>query len=118
MKAAANYYNFRLARLEATTNGYDESILLNSAGRVATPHLSSSILESITRRSALDLLSGDLGVAVEERGARSPRWWPLTAPRSATAIPVQSPVRSRSSTTKRAGPTEATPAGGSRQVQC
>lgn len=83
VKAAANYYNLRLARLEATTNGYDESILLNSAGRVAetggasvfvvrrgrvaTPHLSSSILESITRCSALGLLSGDLGVAVEER---------------------------------------------------
>lgn len=83
VKAAANYYNLRLARLEASTNGYDESILLNTHGqvaetggasvfivrngRVATPHLGSSILESLTRRSAIELLSDELGVEVEER---------------------------------------------------
>lgn len=83
VKAAANYYNLRLARLEATTNGYGEAILLNTAGKVAetggasvfvvrsgciaTPHLSSSILESITRRSAIELLVDDFKRPVEER---------------------------------------------------
>jgi branched-chain amino acid aminotransferase len=82
VKAAANYYNLRLARLEATANGYDEAILLNPAGlvaetggasvfvvrqgQVATPHLASSILESITRRSAIELL-GEAGTGVAER---------------------------------------------------
>jgi len=83
VKAAANYYNLRLARLEATSNGFDEAILLNTRGqvaetggssvfvvrngRVATPDLGSSILESLTRRSAIELLSGELGMPVEER---------------------------------------------------
>lgn len=83
VKAAANYYNLRLARLEATTNGYGEAILLNTAGkvaetggasvfvvrngRVATPHLGSSVLESLTRRSAIELLTEEFGIEVEER---------------------------------------------------
>ncbi|MFJ4185179.1 branched-chain amino acid transaminase [Kitasatospora sp. NPDC089509] len=83
VKAAANYYNLRLARLEAEANGFDESVLLNGAGKVAetggasvflvrrntviTPRLSDSILESITRQSAIDLLANDLGMDVEVR---------------------------------------------------
>jgi branched-chain amino acid aminotransferase len=82
VKAAANYYNLRLARLEATTNGYGEAILLNTSGQVAetggasifivrngvvsTPNLGSSILESITRSSAIQLLA-ETGVIVQER---------------------------------------------------
>ncbi len=82
VKAAANYYNLRLARLEATTHGYGEAILLNPegrvaetggasvfvmrGGRVATPRLTSGILESITRRSAIELLA-ETGTEVEER---------------------------------------------------
>ena len=82
IKAAANYYNLRMARLEAATHGYDEAILLNRAGhvaetagasvfvvrrgQVATPHTSESILESITRRCAIELLA-EQGVAVTER---------------------------------------------------
>jgi branched-chain amino acid aminotransferase len=82
VKAAANYYNLRLARIEATANGYGEAILLNTAGkvaetagasvfvvrggRIATPHTGSSILESITRQSALSLLA-ETGTEVEQR---------------------------------------------------
>lgn len=82
VKAAANYYNLRLARMEAISNGHGEAILLNTAGkvaetggasvflvrdgRIATPHLSSSILDSITRRSALTLLS-EHGIHADER---------------------------------------------------
>lgn len=82
IKAAANYYNLRMARLEASTHGYDEAILLNRAGhvaetagasvfvvrrgQVATPHTSESILESITRRCAIELLS-ESGTTVVER---------------------------------------------------
>lgn len=82
VKAAANYYNLRLARMEATMNGYGEAILLNTAGRVAetggasvflvrggqviTPHLASSILESITRRCLIELLT-EAGLNTTER---------------------------------------------------
>jgi branched-chain amino acid aminotransferase len=82
IKAAANYYNLRMARLEASTHGYDEAILLNRAGRVAetagasvfvvrrgqvsTPGVSESILESITRRCAIELLS-ESGITTVER---------------------------------------------------
>lgn len=82
IKAAANYYNLRMARLEASTHGYDEAILLNRAGhvaetagasvfvvrrgQVATPGASESILESITRRCAIELLS-ESGVTTVER---------------------------------------------------
>jgi branched-chain amino acid aminotransferase len=73
IKAAANYANFRWARMEAEDNGYDEAILLNSSGRVSetggsaifviregvafTPPLSESILPSITRRAAIRLFA-------------------------------------------------------------
>ncbi|MGH3764588.1 MAG: aminotransferase class IV [Pseudonocardiaceae bacterium] len=83
VKAAANYYNLRLARLEAEAHGYDEAILLNQAGKVAetagasvflvrngrivTPAVSGSILESITRRSAIELLEGEFGMDVDVR---------------------------------------------------
>ncbi|MFE4698490.1 branched-chain amino acid transaminase [Streptomyces sp. NPDC056738] len=83
VKAAANYYNLRLARLEADTHGYGEAILLNSAGKVAetggasvfivrgdtvvTPGISESILDSITRASVIELLRDSLGLRVEER---------------------------------------------------
>lgn len=83
VKAAANYYNLRLARLEADVNGFDEAILLNQNGklaetggasvfvvrdgRVITPSTAGSILDSLTRRSAMELLAADFGVTVEVR---------------------------------------------------
>lgn len=70
-KCAANYANAILAKLEAKAGGYDEAILLNSAGMVAegpgenifrvrngvlsTPHASAGILRGITRDTVLTL---------------------------------------------------------------
>lgn len=85
VKAAANYANFRWARMEAEAGGYDEAILLNTSGRVAetggsaifivrdgmvsTPALSESILWSITRRAVIGLLA-EVGIAVKEGGVQ------------------------------------------------
>lgn len=81
-KAFSNYHNGRLAMMEARENGHDWPIMLNErhqvaegpgacialvrGGVVVTPSLSSGVLESITRDTALTLL-GELGVPVEER---------------------------------------------------
>ena len=83
IKAGANYYNSRLARLEARRNGYDEAIFLTSAGKVAegtsaclamvrnntlvTPPVTASLLESVTRLTLLELAADDLGLRVQER---------------------------------------------------
>ena len=81
-KAASNYANAALARVEALDNGYDEAIMLNSAGKVAegsaenifvvrdgvvsTPPLTSGILEGITRDSVIHIMRADGGTVVEE----------------------------------------------------
>lgn len=81
-KATANYNNSRFASTQATRDGYDAAILLNSRGKVAeghgmclfiirdgvavTPSVTSDILESITRETAITLLR-EQGIAVEER---------------------------------------------------
>lgn len=82
VKAFSNYHNGRLAMIEARTNGHDWPILLNDRGQVSegpgacvalvrdgvviTPSLTSGVLESITRATALELLRG-AGVPVAER---------------------------------------------------
>jgi branched-chain amino acid aminotransferase len=82
VKAFSNYHNGRLALMEARENGHDWPILLNEhhkvaegpgacialvrGGTVITPSLTSGVLESITRATALELLN-DLGVPVVER---------------------------------------------------
>ncbi len=81
-KAAGNYANSILARIEAQKLGYDEAILLNTVGMVTegtgenlfvvrdqivcTPPLSAGILPGITRESVLQL-GRDLGYRVKER---------------------------------------------------
>ncbi|MBU5636060.1 branched-chain amino acid transaminase [Geomonas sp. Red69] len=71
IKAGANYINGRYGHLEARRNGYDVPIFLASNGKVSegagaclfivrngqliTPSLTSSVLESITRNTILDL---------------------------------------------------------------
>ena len=71
-KCAANYANSALAKMEAVVGGYDEAILLNSAGMVAegpgenifrvkngvvsTPPASSGILRGITRDTVIQFL--------------------------------------------------------------
>ena len=82
VKAFANYHNGRLAVIEARENGHDWPILLNDRhqvsegpgaciglvrdGTVVTPSLTSGVLESVTRATALTLL-GELGVPAIER---------------------------------------------------
>lgn len=81
-KVTGGYVNSALARKEATDGGFDEAIMLNSAGHVAegsaenlflvrdgkliTPSLSEGILEGITRRSVIAIAS-DLGIETVER---------------------------------------------------
>ena len=76
-KAASNYANAALARVEALEEGYDEAIMLNSAGKVAegsaenifilkngqilTPPLTSGILEGITRDSIIQIIEENGG---------------------------------------------------------
>ncbi|MDP2858720.1 MAG: branched-chain-amino-acid transaminase [Bacillota bacterium] len=83
IKCTANYMNGRLALLQAKQDGYDNALLLNSNGFVAeapgaclflikdgvpvTPGVTSDILESITRRKMIELLSEYLGLRTVER---------------------------------------------------
>jgi branched-chain amino acid aminotransferase len=81
-KAAANYMNSQLVKMEALTNGYVEGISLDASGHVSegsgenlfivrdgkiiTPPLSSSILPGITRDSVITL-ARELGYPVSEQ---------------------------------------------------
>lgn len=83
IKTGANYINSRMAQLEASKNGYDSALLLNEQGKLAegvgscvfivrsgvlaTPPLSASVLESITRDTVIELARAELGLRVEER---------------------------------------------------
>jgi branched-chain amino acid aminotransferase len=74
-KCAANYANSALAKMEAASAGYDEAILLNSAGMVSegpgenifrvkngvvsTPPASSGILRGITRDSVIRFVADE-----------------------------------------------------------
>ncbi|HXX96590.1 MAG TPA: branched-chain amino acid transaminase, partial [Candidatus Bathyarchaeia archaeon] len=71
-KAAANYANSALARMEALKMGFDEAVMLNAAGKIIeasaenifmvkdnvaiTPPVNSGALNGITRDSVLDIL--------------------------------------------------------------
>jgi len=81
-KAASNYANAALARVEALKSGYDEAIMLNYQGKVAegsaenifikknnkikTPPLDADILNGITRDSVIRLIKADGGKVLEE----------------------------------------------------
>lgn len=81
-KAAANYMNAQLIKMEALTNGYVEGISLDSAGhisegsgenlfliregKVITPPLSASVLPGITRDSVMTLAQ-EMGYTVVEQ---------------------------------------------------
>jgi len=81
-KASGGYVNSALAKSEAVQNGMDEAIFLDSRGfvsegsaeniflvrnnEIATPSISSSILEGITRRSILKIAS-DLNLKIVAR---------------------------------------------------
>ncbi len=81
-KAAANYMNAQLIKMEAITNGYVEGIALDASGQVSegsgenifvvrdgkifTPPLASSVLPGITRDSVITL-ARELGYTVVEQ---------------------------------------------------
>ena len=81
-KASGHYLNSILAKVEVTSCGYDEAIMLNEHGHVAegsgenifavrdgvllTPPTSDGILEGITRDSVMRI-AGSMGVEVRER---------------------------------------------------
>jgi branched-chain amino acid aminotransferase len=83
IKCSANYQNSRLAMLEARTNGYEGTLLLNGRGKLAeapgaccfvvrggtpmTPPVTADILESVTRTTLLELFRTELGQAPVER---------------------------------------------------
>jgi branched-chain amino acid aminotransferase len=80
-KAAANYMNSQLIRMEANINGYAEGIALDAAGyisegsgenifvirdgKIVTPPLGASVLPGITRDSVITL-ARELGLTVTE----------------------------------------------------
>jgi len=82
-KVGANYINSRFALLEANENGFDTALFLNREGTVSegpgscfflvwngkliTPSLDSSILDSITRNTLIHIAREDMGIVVEER---------------------------------------------------
>ncbi|WP_303172940.1 branched-chain amino acid transaminase [uncultured Desulfovibrio sp.] len=83
IKVGANYINSRMAQIEATTNGYDSAILMNRQGMIAegpgscffmvrdgkliTPPVWASVLDSITRDTLLTLAREHLQFPIEER---------------------------------------------------
>jgi branched-chain amino acid aminotransferase len=81
-KAASNYANAALARVEALRDGYDEAIMLNyhgkvsegsaenifivNKGEISTPPLDAGILNGITRDSVIKIAQSE-GLVVNER---------------------------------------------------
>lgn len=82
IKCGANYMNSRVGQREALRNGYDTCLFLNEAGKVSegpgscffmvvkgkliTPMLTDSVLESITRDTIIQLAK-TMGIEVVER---------------------------------------------------
>ncbi len=83
IKMGANYMNSRAGQMEAIRNGYDSTIFLNDQGKVSegpgsclfmvrdgkliTPPVTASILESITRTTIIDIARDDMDLEVIER---------------------------------------------------
>ena len=80
-KAASNYANAALARVEALNEGYDEAIMLNNQGKIAegsaenifilkddqiiTPPLTAGVLDGITRDSVIQIIEFNGGEVIE-----------------------------------------------------
>jgi branched-chain amino acid aminotransferase len=83
IKAGANYINSRMAQLDALDNGFDSALFLNREGKISeapgscifvvrggkliTPPITASILESVTRDTIIDIAKNDFGLNVIER---------------------------------------------------
>lgn len=82
-KVGANYINSRMAQLEAKECGYDSAIFMNEDGKISegpgsclfivkngvliTPPLSADILDSITRKTLIELAKEEMQIEVIER---------------------------------------------------
>ncbi len=82
-KVGANYINSRMAQLEALEHGYDSAIIMNENGKIAegpgscifmvrekqliTPPVTASVLDSITRKTIIQLAREVLNLSVVER---------------------------------------------------
>lgn len=83
IKATANYHNARITQMQAKADGYDGALMLTAQGRVSetpiacffmvrdgrliTPSLTSSVLESVTRDTVLTLYRELTGEVAEQR---------------------------------------------------
>jgi branched-chain amino acid aminotransferase len=83
VKNLSNYRNGQLSRMDAILDGFDTAVILNTHGKVAeapgaclmfvrdgkvvTPDLTSSVLESITRDALITLIREELDLEIEER---------------------------------------------------
>lgn len=83
IKCGANYINSRMGQREALRNGYDTCIFLNEFGKVSegpgscffmvkdgrliTPQLTDSVLESITRDTVIKIAKEILNIPIVER---------------------------------------------------
>ena len=83
IKCGANYINSRLAHLDAVKNGFDTALLINNNGTISestgacffgiknnkliTPPISSSILDSITRKTIIQISKKLLNINTEIR---------------------------------------------------
>jgi branched-chain amino acid aminotransferase len=83
VKTSANYSNGRLGMMQSQLDGYDATLMLTRAGTVAeapvasffmvrrgrlvTPSVTESILESITRETMIELATDAIGLPVDER---------------------------------------------------
>ncbi|MET9115269.1 aminotransferase class IV [Streptomyces longwoodensis] len=83
MKVFSNYHNGRLGTIDARARGADWPVFLNASGhvtessgacvalvrrgRLITPPLSDGVLDSITRRTVVQLAREELGIDVETR---------------------------------------------------
>ena len=82
IKCGANYINSRMAFLESKRFGFDFPLLINENGFISessgscifiiknkilfTPHSSSHILDSITRKKIIELVNGDQETKIKE----------------------------------------------------
>ena len=105
-KAASNYANAALARVEALNEGYDEAIMLNYCGKIAegstenifiikngeilTPPPSAGILEGITRDSIIQIIEKNGGHVVETDLQRDDLYGAQEAFMTGTAAEIKS----------------------------
>jgi len=82
-KITGAYANSALIKTDAVLSGYDEALVLDQVGHISegsaenffmvrngvaiTPPTSANILEGITRRTVMQLLTEEMGIRVEER---------------------------------------------------